>query len=88
MRAVRGIGAGRYEAEYAAYRHDCPDAATRARQTRDAIELLKTMWIEGSPVTHDGRYCDVKEPFPEPKPVQSPHPPPSSGAAANSSHCG
>jgi len=75
VRAVRDIGAGRYEAEYAAYGHDCPDAATRARQTRDAIELLKTMWTEESPVTHDGRYYDVEELFLEPKPVQDPHPP-------------
>jgi F420-dependent oxidoreductase-like protein len=74
-RAVCGIGAGWYEAEYTAYGYDYPDAATRVRQTRDAIELVKAMWTEESPVTHRGRYYDIEGLSLEPKPVQDPHPP-------------
>jgi len=74
-RAVLGVGAGWHEAEYDAYGIEFPDAPTRIRQLRDAIELIKTMWTEQSPVSHDGRYYDTEGLYLDPKPVQDPHPP-------------
>lgn len=74
-RAVLGVGAGWYEAEYDAYDIDFPDGATRVRQLRDAIELIKATWTTPSPVTHEGRYYEVENLYLNPKPVQEPHPP-------------
>jgi len=74
-RAVLGIGAGWYEAEYDALGIDFPDAATRVRQMRDTIELCKAAWTRESPVDYEGRYYDLDGLFLEPKPVREPHPP-------------
>jgi alkanesulfonate monooxygenase SsuD/methylene tetrahydromethanopterin reductase-like flavin-dependent oxidoreductase (luciferase family) len=74
-RAILGIGAGWYEDEYDAYDVPYPDGATRVRQLRDAIELIKAMWTESSPVSHEGRYYDTEDLYLDPKPVQDPYPP-------------
>jgi F420-dependent oxidoreductase-like protein len=74
-RAVLGIGAGWYEDEYDAYGYEYPDPATRIRQMRDAIQLIKAMWTEESPVDYEGEYYEVEDLILEPKPVQDPHPP-------------
>lgn len=74
-RAVLGVGAGWYEDEYNAYDIPFPDGATRVRQLRDGIELIKTLWTEPSPVSYDGRYYEANELYLNPKPRQEPYPP-------------
>jgi len=74
-RAVLGIGAGWYEAEYDALGIEFPDAPRRIRQMRDAIELCEAAWTRESPVDYEGRYYDLDGLYLEPKPVRDPHPP-------------
>jgi len=73
-RAVLGIGAGWYEEEYAAYGYDYPAPAERVAALADAVQLVKAMWTEPSPVTYEGRRYAVEDATLEPKPLQSPHP--------------
>jgi len=74
-RAVLGIGAGWYEAEYDAYGYEFPEPATRVHQLRDAVRIAKAMWTEEPPVSFEGDHYAVEDAILEPKPVQDPHPP-------------
>ncbi|MFB6138711.1 MAG: LLM class flavin-dependent oxidoreductase [Halobacteriaceae archaeon] len=71
-RAVLAIGAGWYEAEYDAVGIDFPDAATRIRQCRDAIDLCRAAWERDSPVDYDGEYYDLDGLYCEPSPADVP----------------
>ena len=74
-RAVLGIGAGWYEAEYDAYGYEYPEPETRVHQLRDAVRIAKAMWTEDSPVTYRGEHFVVEDAILEPKPLADPHPP-------------
>ena len=73
-RAVLGIGAGWFEAEYEAYGYDFPDPSTRVSQLVDTVRLVRAMWTEESPVTYRGEHHEIEELILEPKPVQDPCP--------------
>jgi len=67
-----GIGAGWYEHEYRAYGYDFPDAPTRLRQLREAVQVILKMWTEDEAV-FEGQYYQVRGAINQPKGVQKPH---------------
>ncbi len=67
-----GIGAGWYEHEYRAYGYDYPDAPTRLRYLREAVQVILKMWTEDEAV-FEGKYYQVRGAINQPKGVQKPH---------------
>jgi F420-dependent oxidoreductase-like protein len=67
-----GIGAGWYEHEYRAYGYDYPDAPTRLRYLREAVQVILAMWTQEEAV-FDGKYYQVHGAINQPKGVQQPH---------------
>src|SRR5579859_7899329 len=67
-----GIGSGWYEHEYRAYGYDYPDAPTRLRYLREAIQVILKMWTEEEAV-FEGKYYQVRGAINQPKGVQKPH---------------
>ena len=67
-----GIGAGWYEHEYRAYGYDYPDAPTRLRHLREAVQVILAMWTQEEAV-FDGTYYQVHGAINQPKGVQRPH---------------
>ena len=67
-----GIGAGWYEHEYRAYGYDYPDAPTRLRYLRDAVQVILKMWTEEE-AYFEGKYHQVRGAINQPKGVQKPH---------------
>lgn len=67
-----GIGAGWYEHEYRAYGYDYPDAPTRLRYLREAVQVIRKMWTEDEAV-FEGKYYQVRGAINQPKGVQKPH---------------
>lgn len=73
-RLTLGIGAGWYEPEATAYDIEFPDAAQRVHRLRDAIQLLRAVWADETPVSYDGEFYEVEDLYLSPKPVSEPHP--------------
>lgn len=71
-RLVCGIGAGRYEHEFHAYGYDFPDAPTRLRYLREAVQVLHEMWTKEE-AHFEGQYYQVHGAINQPKGVQQPH---------------
>ncbi len=71
-RLVLGIGSGWYEHEYRAYGYDYPDAPTRLRYLREAVQIILKMWTEEAAV-FEGKYYQVRGAINQPKGVQKPH---------------
>jgi F420-dependent oxidoreductase-like protein len=69
-----GIGAGWYSAEYEAYGFPFPRAGVRLAQLKEAMSIVKGMWMNPQ-FTLEGRYYMVRDAVCEPKPLQTPHPP-------------
>jgi F420-dependent oxidoreductase-like protein len=69
-----GIGAGWYKLEYDAYGIPYPRDSVRIAQLREAVQIIKKMWIEDEPSFH-GRHYTIDKAINSPKPVQKPHPP-------------
>ncbi len=67
-----GIGAGWYQHEYEAYGYDYPDAPTRLRYLREAVQVIREMWTSEEAV-FDGKYYQVRGAINQPKGVQQPH---------------
>jgi len=67
-----GIGAGWYEHEYRAYGYDYPDAPTRLRHLREAVQIIRKMWLDDETV-FEGKYYQVRGAINQPKGVQKPH---------------
>lgn len=67
-----GIGAGWYEHEYRAYGYEYPDAPTRLRHLREAVQVILAMWTQEEAV-FDGTYYQVHGAINQPKGVQRPH---------------
>ena len=67
-----GIGAGWYEHEYRAYGYDYPDAPTRLRYLREAVQVILAMWTQEEAV-FEGTYYQVHGAINQPKGVQQPH---------------
>jgi F420-dependent oxidoreductase-like protein len=67
-----GIGAGWHEHEFRAYGYDYPDAPTRLRYLRDAVQVILAMWTQDEAV-YEGYYHAVRGAINQPKGVQQPH---------------
>jgi len=67
-----GIGAGWHEQEYLAYGYSFPDTATRLRQFREALQIIRAMWTEET-ASFKGKYYQVHGAINQPKGVQKPH---------------
>jgi F420-dependent oxidoreductase-like protein len=67
-----GIGAGWYEHEYRAYGYEYPDAPTRLRYLREALQVILAMWTQQEAV-FEGTYYQVRGAINQPKGVQKPH---------------
>src|ERR1700738_2840907 len=67
-----GIGAGWYEHEYRAYGYEYPDAPTRLRYLREALQGILAMWTQQEAV-FEGTYYQVHGAINQPKGVQKPH---------------
>lgn len=67
-----GIGAGWYEQEYRAYGYEYPDAPTRLRQLREAVQVILAMWTQEE-AHFEGKYYQVRGAINQPKGVQKPH---------------
>jgi len=67
-----GIGAGWSEHEYHAYGYAYPDAPTRLRQLREAIQVMLAMWKEEEGY-FEGIYYQVRRAINQTKGVQKPH---------------
>ena len=68
-----GMGAGWYEPEYHAYNIPYPRTYARIRELREAVALIRKIWMEDK-TTFQGKYYAVKDLVLDPKPVQKPHP--------------
>jgi len=71
-RLTVGIGAGGHEPEYRAYGYDYPEDKVRARQLREAIQVMLAMWTSDEAV-FAGPYYQVHRAINQPKGVQHPH---------------
>jgi alkanesulfonate monooxygenase SsuD/methylene tetrahydromethanopterin reductase-like flavin-dependent oxidoreductase (luciferase family) len=69
-----GIGAGWAEVEHKAYGFPFDKPATRIGRLREAVKIIKSMWIEEKTSFH-GKYYDIEGAVNNPKPIQKPHPP-------------
>lgn len=67
-----GIGAGWHEHEYRGYGYDYPDAPTRLRHLREALQVILAMWTQEEAV-FEGEYYQVLGAINQPKGVQKPH---------------
>lgn len=68
-----GIGAGWLESEFIQYGIPFPKISVRIEQLREAIQVLKRMWIEPQ-ANFSGKYYTIKDAVNYPKPLQKPHP--------------
>jgi F420-dependent oxidoreductase-like protein len=71
-RLTLGIGAGWYEHEYRAYGYAYPPTSERARQLREAVQILLAMWTQEE-ATFEGKYYQIRGAINQPKGVQQPH---------------
>lgn len=71
-RLTFGIGAGWYEPEYLAYGYPFPDTATRLKQLRESLQIIRAMWLEEE-ASVEGTYVHVRGAINQPKGVQKPH---------------
>jgi alkanesulfonate monooxygenase SsuD/methylene tetrahydromethanopterin reductase-like flavin-dependent oxidoreductase (luciferase family) len=69
-----GIGAGVQRDEHIAYGVSFPEPSVRISRMREAVEIVKKMWIEEK-ASYAGKYYKIRAAVCEPKPVQKPHPP-------------
>lgn len=67
-----GIGSGWYEHEYRAYGYEYPDAPTRLRYLREAVQVILAMWAQEE-AHFEGKYYQVHGAINQPKGVQKPH---------------
>lgn len=69
-----GIGAGWAGVEHAAYGFPFEKPAVRVAKLREAVKIVKKMWLEDK-ASFEGKYYRIKDAVNNPKPVQKPHPP-------------
>ena len=67
-----GIGAGWAEQEYRSYGYDYPDAPTRLRYLREALQVVLALWTQQE-ATFEGNYYQLHGAINQPKGVQQPH---------------
>ena len=59
-RLIMGLGAGWHQEEYEAYGYKFPDQATRIRQLKEALIIIKKMWTE-SKSSYEGRFFQIHD---------------------------
>ena len=69
-----GIGAGVSEGEHLAYGIPFPKSSVRIEQMKEAIEIIKKLWMEEK-ADYNGKYYKIEKAICEPKPLQKPYPP-------------
>lgn len=69
-----GIGAGWRQTEYEAAGILFPSSAIRVAQLKEAVKVIKKIWLEKK-ASHSGKYYHLHELEFGPEPVQKPHPP-------------
>lgn len=67
-----GIGRGYQAGEFTGFGVDIADKHTRFDE---ALEVLRAAWSADAPFTHDGRWFHYEDAYPQPRPLQRPHPP-------------
>ena len=70
-RFILGIGAGE-KMNLAAYGFDSKYAVSRLKE---CIEVMKLLWGQTEPVSHQGRFYNLRRAILEPKPLTRPNPP-------------
>ncbi len=70
-RAIAGLGAGWFEAEFRAYGCPFPTTRERLRALEETIEILKRLFREEK-ANFEGRHFQVRDAFCEPKPLRPP----------------
>jgi len=70
-RAIVGLGAGWFQAEFEAYGCDFPKLGDRMQALDETAEILKRLWTEEQ-VTFAGKHFSVNGAICEPKPVRRP----------------
>jgi F420-dependent oxidoreductase-like protein len=70
-RAIAGLGAGWFEAEFQAYGCAFPPLGERMQALDESAEILKRLWTEER-VRFRGRHFSVEDAICEPKPVRRP----------------
>lgn len=68
-----GIGSGWHEGEHSAYGLPFPKSKVRAEMLREAVEIIRRMWIKEKP-SFEGKHYQIRDAICEPKPLQKPHP--------------
>jgi F420-dependent oxidoreductase-like protein len=71
-RLTFGIGAGWYEADYAAYGLAFGDTPTRLRQLREAVQIIRSLWTD-EVTTFEGEHYQLRGAINQPKGAQAPH---------------
>lgn len=71
-RLTVGLGTGWYEHEYRAYGYEYPAASVRARQLREAVQVLLEMWTQEEAI-FEGDYYQIRGAINQPRGVQPPH---------------
>jgi len=72
-RLILGIGAGWHEEEYHAYGYEFPDQATRMKQLKEALIIIRKLWTEDL-ANFKGRFYSLQNAICVPKPMQKPPP--------------
>ncbi|HEU5374615.1 MAG TPA: TIGR03560 family F420-dependent LLM class oxidoreductase, partial [Ktedonobacteraceae bacterium] len=70
-RFTLGMGAGWHEPEYRAYGYPFPGTATRLRQLKESLHIIRAMWSEEE-AYFEGEYMRVHGAINQPKGVQKP----------------
>src|ERR1019366_4318753 len=71
-RLTLGMGAGWAGQEYHSYGYEYPDAPTRLRYLREALQVIRALWTQEE-ATFEGKYYQVRGAINQPKGVQKPH---------------
>ncbi|MCS7096251.1 MAG: LLM class flavin-dependent oxidoreductase [Nitrososphaerota archaeon] len=77
-----GLGVGAQREEHEAYGLEFPTLRVRADRLKEAIEVMKRLWVETEATFH-GRYYRMENAICQPKPMQKPHPPIVIGGCSN-----
>jgi alkanesulfonate monooxygenase SsuD/methylene tetrahydromethanopterin reductase-like flavin-dependent oxidoreductase (luciferase family) len=67
-----GIGRGYQPGEFRGFG---VDSAEKHDRFAEALDVLQRVWSADGPVSHAGRYWSFEDAYPQPRPVQRPHPP-------------
>jgi alkanesulfonate monooxygenase SsuD/methylene tetrahydromethanopterin reductase-like flavin-dependent oxidoreductase (luciferase family) len=67
-----GIGRGYQPGEFRGFG---VDIAEKHARFDEALDVLQQVWSTDGPVSHSGTYWSFEDAFPQPRPVQRPHPP-------------